>query len=288
MDMAPLTGGCHYAWDCEGYKSSCENCPAILNNSKKGMSKKILQNKVDIVSKMELYALMGSGWSMKQTQSSAIFKNTKIYPFAVGIDENIFKPLSKTDLRKKYNIPLDKRVIYFAATKIFEKRKGYDYLIEALKKLSNHKAMSDVIVVIAGKSKYLDTLFKDFKIDYINIGYLNGNSALAEGYNLADVYLSPSIQDSGPMMVNEALMCGVPVIAFEMGVAVGLIKNGVHGYIAKLKDSNEFAKCILKFLDLTEEEVNKMSVNCRKLAFETNSYEKQMKNFINILEDKIN
>ncbi len=285
MDMAPLTGGCHYAWDCEGYKNSCENCPAILNEHKKELSKKILKNKEEIISKMKLYALMGSGWTMKQTQSSTIFKNTKIYPFAVSVDENIFKPLSKIDLRKKYKIPLDKRVIYFAASNISDKRKGYDYLIEALKRLSNHKEMSNVIVVIAGNSEQTDILLKDLVIDYINIGYLNGNSALAEGYNLADVYLSPSIQDSGPMMVNESLMCGVPVIAFEMGVAVGLIKNGVHGYMAKLKDSNEFGECILKFLEHNEEKTKEMSKECRKLALETNSFEKQMKNFQNMLEE---
>ncbi len=28
MDMAPMTGGCHYAWDCEKYKMKCGGCPA--------------------------------------------------------------------------------------------------------------------------------------------------------------------------------------------------------------------------------------------------------------------
>jgi len=285
MDMAPMTGGCHYAWDCEGYKNNCENCPAILNKEKKKLAKRIFQNKKEIISKMNLCILTGSQWTMEQAESSTLFKDKTRYSFPVPVDEKIFRPLNKTNLRKKYKIPLNKKVIYFAASNVFDERKGYPYLIEALKILSKSTDISNFIVVIAGNASQADIILKDLEIDHINIGYLKGNSVLAEGYNLADLYLSPSIQDSGPMMVNESLMCGVPVIAFKMGVAVGLIKNGIHGYLAKLKDSNEFAKCILKFFKHNENEIKKISENCRELALETNSYKKQIQTFQKIIDE---
>jgi len=285
MDMAPMTGGCHYAWDCEGYKNNCENCPAILNKTKKKLAQRIFQNKKEIISKMNLCVLTGSQWTMEQAENSTLFKSKKKYYFPVPVDENIFKPLNKIKIRQKYQIPLNKKVIYFAASNVFDERKGYPYLIEALKILSKNTDISNFIVVIAGNASQADIILKDLEIDHINIGYLNGNSALSEGYNLADLYLSPSIQDSGPMMVNESLMCGVPVIAFEMGVAVGLIKNGIHGYQVKLKDSNEFAKCILKFFKQTEQKRQEMSENCRNLALETNSYEKQIQTFQKIINE---
>jgi len=285
MDMAPMTGGCHYAWDCEGYKNNCENCPAILNKAKKKLARKTFQNKKEIISKMNLCILTGSEWTMEQAENSTLFKDKTKYSFPVPVDENIFRPLNKVNLRKKYKIPLNKKVIYFAASNVFDERKGYPYLVEALKILSNNTDISNFTVVIAGNASQVDLILKDLEIDYINIGYLNGNSALTEGYNLADLYLSPSIQDSGPMMVNESLMCGVPVIAFKMGVAIGLIKNGIHGYQAKLKDSNEFAKCILKFFEHNENEIKEMAKNCRKLALETNSYEKQIQTFQKIIDE---
>ena len=284
MDMGPFTGGCHYAWDCEGYKNSCEKCPAILTNSRKKLAEKILKDKMDIISQMDISLMTGSAWTINEAGTSALFKNSKIYNLPVGVDKNVFRPLNKEQIRNKYNIPLDKKVIYFAASNIEEKRKGYFYLIEALKILITKKEFSNTVVLTAGKSEQADDLFKDLNVENYHIGFLKGNHALAEGYNIADVYISPSIQDSGPMMVNESLMCGTPVIAFEMGVAVGLIENGVTGYKAKLKDSKELSECILKLITLNDEDHQKMSENCRALAVKTNSYENIIRIFENIIE----
>ncbi len=284
MDMAPFTGGCHYAWDCEGYKNSCEKCPAILINSRKKLAEKILKDKMDIISQMDMSLMAGSAWTINEARTSALFKNSKIYKLPVGIDKNVFRPLNKEQIKNKYNIPLDKKVIYFAASNIEEKRKGYLYLLEALKRISQKKEFSNAIIVTAGYAEQAENLFKDLDIEHHHIGFLKGNHALAEGYNIADVYISPSIQDAGPMMVNESLMCGVPVIAFEMGVAFGLIENGVTGYKAKLKDSKELSECILKLITLNDEDYQKMSENCRALAVKTNSYENIMRIFENIIE----
>lgn len=286
MDMGPFTGGCHYAWDCEGYKNSCEKCPAILINSRKKMAEKILKDKMDIISQMDVSLFSGSAWTINEARTSALFKKLKIYNLGISVDENTFRPLNKKQIRKKYNIPLDKKVIYFAASNIQEKRKGYFYLIEALKMLETKKELSDSVVLTAGQSEQADDLFKDLHVEHYHIGLLKGNHALAEGYNMADVFISPSIQDSGPMMVNESLMCGVPVIAFEMGVAVGLIENGVTGYKARLKDSKELSESILKLITLNDEDYQKMSKNCRELAEKTNSYENIMKTFENIIEQQ--
>ena len=62
---------------------------------------------------------------------------------------------------------------------------------------------------------------------------------------MSDVFLSPSIQDAGPMMLNQALMCGTPAVAFNIGVAYDII-NDKTGYLAKYRDSEDFCKGIIK------------------------------------------
>ena len=37
-DMSPLTGGCHYAWECRGYEKDCKACPAIIDEKKNDWS----------------------------------------------------------------------------------------------------------------------------------------------------------------------------------------------------------------------------------------------------------
>ena len=47
------------------------------------------------------------------------------------------------------------------------------------------------------------------------------------------------------MMINYGIMQYIPVVAFEMGVALDLIVHKENGYIAKWRDVNDFANGIL-------------------------------------------
>ena len=42
MDMATVTGGCHYAWDCKGYLNNCGSCPGIYSDDPNDISRKNL------------------------------------------------------------------------------------------------------------------------------------------------------------------------------------------------------------------------------------------------------
>ncbi len=128
---------------------------------------------------------------------------------------------------------------------------------------------NDIVLIIAGLSSVdLQTYF-DFKV--IHTGSLPYDK-LAEYYGMADVYLSGSIQDAGPMMINQALMCGTPVVAFNIGTACDLI-NSKTGYLANYMDINDFSTGILKVISLGEEEKSTMSVQCRQAALATSSYQ---------------
>jgi len=39
MDMAPMTGGCHYSWKCKGYEKHCGNCPALYSTEEYDQSR---------------------------------------------------------------------------------------------------------------------------------------------------------------------------------------------------------------------------------------------------------
>jgi len=40
IDNAPITGGCHYPWECKGYENDCSNCPAIQSKLIKNWQRK--------------------------------------------------------------------------------------------------------------------------------------------------------------------------------------------------------------------------------------------------------
>ena len=98
---------------------------------------------------------------------------------------------------------------------------------------------------------------------------------------MADVFVSPSIQDAGPMMVAQSMMCGTPVVAFEMGNAVDYIQNGKTGYSVSLGDSKKLEEGIRKVLLKTTDEKELMARQCRELALSKSSYKAFEKDLIN-------
>ena len=77
MDMSLFTGGCHYAWECEGYKKDCDNCPAVLKTSQKKIAFKILDQKNRNYRKSIIKPVAASDSLLNQLEQSAIFKSDK-------------------------------------------------------------------------------------------------------------------------------------------------------------------------------------------------------------------
>lgn len=288
MDMAAFTGGCHYAYDCNGYKNTCGKCPALHSKLNYDLSRFNWRFKKKYIENSNITVVAPTYTLLKQVTESSLFKGKRIEKIMLSVNENIFKPVDKIKIREEFGIHNNKKVIFFGAATLKEKRKGMDYLINSLSILSentkkNPKLHEDIFLLIAGKN--IDTLKIPF--EYKNIGYLNTQEKLAKAYQVADVFACPSIEDSGPMMINEAIMTGTPVVAFDMGVAPDLVHNGKTGYRANLKDSNDFAKGLEYILRLDNNQWSEMSINCRKLGLQECSTEKQAIKIKKLIESVI-
>ena len=122
------------------------------------------------------------------------------------------------------------------------------------------------------------------KFNHRHIGYLDGDCELAEAYQMATMFVSSSIEDSGPLMINESIMCGTPVVSFDMGVAKDLVINGETGYIAELRNIKDLANGIIKVINLENQKFIKMKKKCREIGLKKSSTELQLQKFITLTE----
>lgn len=289
MDMAPFTGGCHYAWNCDGYQKTCGTCPALHSSSTRDISYQNFKRKLHYFRQTNLTLVSGTSWLTKQAGQSALFKGKRIEQIMLGIDSDVFRPLDRSIGRTILDLPMDKKIIFFGAKEVGEERKGGKYMVEALRTLSTSlpdDIKGNILLVIAGKND--NDAFTDIFLPHKFVGFLNDDRILALAYQAADVFVCPSIEDSGPMMINEAIMCGTPVVAFDMGVAPDLVYNGKTGYRAKLKDSKDLAKGIAKILNLNNDEYIEMSRNCRQLGLELCSPKVQVEGFERLFKEVAN
>ena len=173
----------------------------------------------------------------------------KYYP----INNQIFKPRNKKKLRKKYNLPLDKKIIFFSAQDLMDLRKGYDYFIDIVSKLKNH---NDIFFVSIGKYKKNLTHIKNLS----QIEFLPHNK-ISEVYSLSDIFICTSLIDNLPLTVLEALSSGNLVISLKNGGSDEVLKN--IGYTFKKNKKN---KIIDKLKKISFLEINEKSKKSRNFA----------------------
>ncbi len=239
-DNAPITGGCHYPWNCKGFTKNCFPCPALSRDDHRAERTLSLKQK-HITSDM---IITGTTNDTNRAKNSVLFKNSIIIPsVTVGKSQYSF---SRQEGRIKWGVPDDKFIIFCGANNISEERKGFKELINALECVRNNvDEVSNITVLVAGNG----TINFPEGYDVIVTGSLNFED-LFKAFYCADLFVCPSLEDSGPMMINYAFMTNVPVVCFSMGVALDLILHERNGYIAELAYSQDLGEGILFWLNL--------------------------------------
>ena len=273
VDYSPMSGGCHFVGDCERYKVGCGCCPAYNSKNPQDFTwhnvnyRKKVYDEVDPI-------VTGNSYMFGFYDQSILLKDRKRVLSSPIIDTSIFKPYPKDYIKKKLNISIQKDfLILFGCQGINDERKGIKYLIEGIniftKKLSDQQRKRVLIMSIGQSFESIRSQFAG--IDTLDLGYVS-QEELARIYSVADVFLCSSVNDAGPMMVNQALCCGTPVVGFEMGACLDAVKDKGTGYCARLRDTDDYANGIHYIYNLTDEQRKSMSNTCVKLALDTYTY----------------
>lgn len=285
IDYSQMSGGCHFTGDCKRYQMGCGNCPAISSNKLKDFTYYNVHYRQGIYQYVNPI-VYGNSYMRKNFYSNAfLLKNARIEQSYDIYDMKEFYPMDQLALRTKYGIPSSKQfIVFFGCQHLDDPRKGISYLIESLcffwKKL-NKNERNEVLIIVAGNE--FSSIADKIPFDTVDLGFVE-MKRMPELYSLADVYLSPSVNDAGPMMVNQSLCCGTPVVAFEMGTALESVKKIGAGYCARLKNSEDFSRGIEYVYRLTDEERGYLRAKCRDYAVNTFSYTARVKTIIGIYE----
>jgi len=93
------------------------------------------------------------------------------------------------------------------------------------------------------------------------LGYVR-HDEIAKFYNVADVYVLPSLWEEWSNTIMEAMSCGVPVIATNVGSNPYLVKDTETGFLVSPKNPSILAEKIAYVLNHPKE-VETISLNAR-------------------------
>lgn len=284
-DMAPMTGGCHHSWDCGRFADECGKCPWLFSENENDLSKKNMLFKKKYLSDIDIDFLICSEWLMRKAKVSSLLKGRPIHKWMMPVDLNKFRKTNKNLIKKELGLDVNKKYIFFGSVNLDNPRKGTSYLIEAVEMLykkGNYGSETELIIPGFGAENI--EISAGFKKRFP--GFIYERDTLIKYYQASDIVVIPSVEDTGPLMTSEAAACGTPVLAFETGSAYDIVKTGVTGYRAKLKDSEDLCRGLEYILGISDTEYEQMSENCVKTAEEYFDISKQVKKLIDIYHIK--
>jgi glycosyltransferase involved in cell wall biosynthesis len=241
-DMWSFTGGCHYNETCRKFEAGCAQCPQLKNQALIDIASKQFHRKSKAYNPSGVI-ICPSNWLATEAKASKLFHNKDIQVIPYNIDFDLFQKGNKQEAKSYFNLNPNKKVILFVSMNVEDERKGFQYLIKAIKQLESQNPDWTNTHEILAIGRHSEEKFFNTKITYT--GRLDRFDLISKAYAAADVFVAPSVQDNLPNTVLESLACETPVVAFNIGGMTDMIQHEESGYLAKFGDHDDLAKGIL-------------------------------------------
>jgi D-inositol-3-phosphate glycosyltransferase len=188
----------------------------------------------------------------------------KIRIIPPGVDVHTFHPIPRPAARAAVGVEGDCKLLVYVGR--LEALKGIDSLMEAIVILREQLpalAAKLCVAIVGGATDPLDP--EDVELvrlqelrQRLNLGDLvtfiggRAQNELPEYYAAAEVVIMPSHYESFGMVALEAMACGTPVVASEVGGLAYLIQDGITGFHVPDRDPVELAGKIRLLLENVE------------------------------------
>jgi glycosyltransferase involved in cell wall biosynthesis len=151
--------------------------------------------------------------------------------------------VNRAAVRSRWGIPLDAAVVLFCA-KLQPWKRPQD-LLRAFAQAN----ISNAWLAIAGEGPLRASLEEEAKSLGISarvrfLGFVN-QTALPEVYRSADLFVLPSDYEPFGVVVNEAMLCGCPVIVSDrVGARFDLVREGQTGFVFPVGEISSLARIL--------------------------------------------
>jgi glycosyltransferase involved in cell wall biosynthesis len=174
----------------------------------------------------------------------------KIHYIPNGIDVNVFHPVSaheKLRIRQRLSLPPNSVIITFSGRLVTSK--GLPLLLEVWNNLTKTYQEISLLLVGSGKNSidnaepYLENDLYRSKLGK-SLFVVGEVSNVHEYLQASDIFVFPSEYEGFSLALAEALACGLPTIATNVGAASEIIKHSESGILTEPKNKEDLFNCL--------------------------------------------
>ncbi len=245
-----LSGHCSHSFGCDRWQVGCGHCPDLLIPPaiQRDATRFNWRRKQRIYRQSRLYIGTPCRWMMNNVEKSMLaggIVESRIIPY--GIDQDLFYPAhDRRSIRSSLNLPEDAYILLTTGNAMRNNpAKDYETMRAALIQVGEQLPDKKLIfLVLAGSETSSERLGC---LDVRFIGY-QSEAIVADYYRAADIYIHAAKIDTFPLSVLEALSCGTPVVATQVGGIPEQIQHGSTGFLSPLGDAQSLAQQVITLL----------------------------------------
>lgn len=190
-------------------------------------------------------------WAFLRSASFAITPNQYVLDLMKKSDAKIntlFFPLHFDKTLHSGMLPIVGNLMYIGT---IERRKGLEYLIEALLKLKSRGVAFHLDIVgketEADYAQHIKDIIKRERLDVTLHGFVSAEQKDAL-MRTADIFTFPSLHEGFGMVLAEAQTYSLPIICFDNSAMPYTVKDGINGILCENRNANVMADAIERLI----------------------------------------
>ena len=195
----------------------------------------------------------------EQVQKSRVWSRFPTTVIPNGTDLNVFRPRNRGLSRTALGVPEHTTVVGFVSDDVQNSRKGLPTLLKALEQLGN---MSEITLLSVGSG----AISSDLELPWRHVGRIEDDRLLSAIYSAMDIFVAPSLQDTFPNTVIEAIACGTPVIGTRTGGMLDVLRPNESGWFFEPGDVASLARTMTDALALIKNNLEELRGRARHQA----------------------
>lgn len=227
-DMWCMTGICHHAGECDGYRKECGRCPLLGKlKGESDLSHKTWLRKCRLKKpKNKIRYVAVSNWLSRKAAESSLLRDERVV-----VIPNVFNLTTGSNRAERSD---GKIRLLFGAARLDDPIKGLPVLVEMTRVIrADYPDLAERMELITfGGVKNPDSLM-GIAIPHRHLGMVSGEKKVREVYENADILVSASSYETLPGTLVEAQAYGCIPVSFNQGGQADIVNHLHTGYIAQ-------------------------------------------------------